>query len=208
VSSDEQAREGLSLDTQLAACRRYAAGRDGWVLGPEFQDVLTGTRDDRVHYQALLAEARRLAAEGRRAAVVVARLDRFGRRLLERVRSREEFKALGVATHSVREGGEVSDLMANMLAVVAQDEVQRLGARVREVREAVAANGWWPVGRTPWGYRLRPATDDERRAGAPRSVIEPHPEEAPWVRDAWARRAAGESIKAAARRLGGLPEGS
>jgi hypothetical protein len=49
VSSDEQKREGLSLDAHLADCRRYAA-RPGWVIGPEFQDVVSGKRDDRPHY--------------------------------------------------------------------------------------------------------------------------------------------------------------
>ena len=104
VSSDEQAREGISLDAQLAECRRYAA-RPGWVIGGERQDVLSGTRDDRREYQALLPDIRGLRAEGRAVVVVVAALDRFGRKLLERVRCREELKALGVPTHSVREGG-------------------------------------------------------------------------------------------------------
>src|SRR5438045_9390471 len=81
VSSDEQAREGVSLDAQLAACRDYAA-RQGWVIGGEFTDVMSGTRDDRPEYQALLGEARRLRGKGRSVAVAVARLDRFGRRLL------------------------------------------------------------------------------------------------------------------------------
>src|SRR5215212_523253 len=128
VSSDEQAKEGLSLPAQLQACRRYVADK-GWVIGAEYQDVLRGTRDDRPGYQSLLTQARRLASEGRHVAVVVARLDRFGRRLLERVRSREEFQGAGVGTHSVREGGEVNDLVANILATVAQDEVARLGER-------------------------------------------------------------------------------
>src|SRR4051794_17388046 len=86
VSSDEQAAEGLSLAAQLDACRRYAAER-GWIIGAEYQDVLSGSRDDRPQYQALLAEARRLAGAGKPVAVVVMRLDRFGRRLAERVRS-------------------------------------------------------------------------------------------------------------------------
>ena len=33
VSSEEQAREGVSLDAQLTECRRYAA-QHGWMLGP------------------------------------------------------------------------------------------------------------------------------------------------------------------------------
>src|SRR5437764_14257633 len=76
VSTDEQASEGHSLDAQLAEARRYAA-RQQWIIGTEFQDVLSGKRDDRPQYQALLAEVRRLRAEGQPVAVVVAALDRF-----------------------------------------------------------------------------------------------------------------------------------
>src|SRR5207237_4438742 len=95
VSKDEQAREGLSLGTQLGECRRYAA-RMGWVLDGEYQDVLSGSRDDRPRYQALLGDVRRLRAAGQRLVVVVAALDRFGRRLMERVRAWDELSALGV----------------------------------------------------------------------------------------------------------------
>jgi len=146
VSTDEQAAEGYSLDAQLSEARRYAA-RQQWIIGAEFQDVLSGKRDDRPQYQALLAEVRRLRAEGRPAAVVVAALDRFGRSILERIRSRDELKRLGVSTHSVREGGEVSDLVANILASVAQEESRRLGERVLASRDHLAARGWKPSGR-------------------------------------------------------------
>ena len=156
VSSEEQAREGVSLDAQLTECRRYAA-QSGWMLGPEFQDVLSGKRDDRPAYQALLAEVRRLRAVGQSVVVVVFRLDRLGRRILERVRCREELKALGVPVHSVREGGEVSDLVANILGSVAQEEVERLGARVREVREHVVGSGWKYPGSPRWGLSAPPS---------------------------------------------------
>src|SRR5918993_1972165 len=79
VSSEEQAREGVSLDAQLTESRRYAA-QHGWMLGQEFQDVLSGKRDDRPAYQALLAEVRRLRAEEQPVVVVVFRLDRAGGR--------------------------------------------------------------------------------------------------------------------------------
>ncbi len=140
VSSEEQARDGVSLDAQLAECRRYAAQR-GWVLGPEFQDVLSGKRDDRPAYLAMLAEARRLRAAGQPVSVVVFRLDRLGRRILERVRCREELKGLGVPVHSVREGGEVSDLVANILASVAEEESRALGERVAASIRHIADRG-------------------------------------------------------------------
>src|SRR5438874_2304101 len=77
VSSDEQAKEGLSLDSQLADCRRYAASK-GWVLGTEFQDILTGKRDNRPDYQRMLADARRLRAEGKPVVIIVKWLHRLG----------------------------------------------------------------------------------------------------------------------------------
>jgi DNA invertase Pin-like site-specific DNA recombinase len=204
VSSDEQAREGISLDAQLKQCRQYAA-RQGWTLGHEYQDVMSGTRDYRPQYQQLLTDVRRLRAEGRGVAVVVMKLDRFGRRVLERVRCREELKALGVCTHSVMEGGEVSDLVANILASVAEEEVRQLGERVSAVRHHLVEAGWFPGGRPAWGYRLRDATAEERRRGAPRSVLDLDPETAPYAREAFERVAQGMSIRRVALWLYGLP---
>src|SRR5215212_6755209 len=192
VSTDEQATEGYSLDAQLAEARRYAA-RQQWIIGTEFQDVLSGKRDDRPQYQALLAEVRRLRTQGQTVTVVVAALDRFGRSILERIRSREELKRLGVSTHSVREGGEVSDLVANILASVAEEEVVRLGERVRDTRQHNQANGWHLPGRPPWGYRWRPATGQERTQGAPKSVLVVDETTAPYVREAFRMLASGES---------------
>jgi DNA invertase Pin-like site-specific DNA recombinase len=181
VSSDEQAREGLSLDAQLTECRRYAAHK-GWLLGTEYQDILTGTRDDRPQYQRLLSDIRALSGDGANLVVVVAALDRFGRQLLERVRCREELKRLGVTVHSVREGGEVSDLVANILASVAEEEVRRLGERVRASKQYVIANGYMPQGAVKWGYILRPATEAERAAGAPKTMLDINEQTAPYVR--------------------------
>src|SRR6185369_16916505 len=125
----------------------------------------------------------------------VAALDRFGRSIVERVRSREELKRLGVATHSVREGGEVSDLVANILASVAQEESRRLGERVLASRDHLAARGWKPSGRAPWGYVWRAANDDERQQGSPANVLDIDPITAPYIREAFDRAATSESVQ-------------
>lgn len=194
VSSDEQARDGLSLDAQMADCRQYAQ-RHEWVIGDELVDVMAGTRDDRVQYQRMLAEVRRRRAQGESVVIVVAELSRLGRKLLEGVRSREELKALGVAVHSVRDGGEVSDLIANIITSVAQEEVRRLGERVSASRRYTRERGWVPVGVAAWGYRWRPATPEERSQGAPASVREIHPEQAPLVVEAFTRIARGDALQ-------------
>ena len=206
VSKDEQAKEGLSLPTQLQACRRDCADRS-WIIAGEFSDVLSGKRDDRPGYQALLAEARRLAAEGKPVAVVVLRLDRFGRRLEERIARRKELRQLGVVTHSIREGGEVNDLMANMLAVLAEEEVERLGDRIRDTREHNERCGWHVPGRPPLGYRWRPAMPEERAEGAPRSVLIPDEWLAPVVQEAFRKLTSGEAPRAITLWLTGLDIG-
>jgi DNA invertase Pin-like site-specific DNA recombinase len=145
VSSDDQAREGTSLDAQLSECRRYVLNHE-WSIDGEFTDVMSGTRDDRPQYQTLLSRVRQLRAERMGVVVVVAALDGFGRRMLERVRCREELKALGVTTHSVREGGEVSDLAANILATLARMPSQRprdgVSREYSPFRQPAAPNCW------------------------------------------------------------------
>jgi site-specific DNA recombinase len=207
VSSDDQAREGTSLDAQLSECRRYVLAHQ-WPIDGEFTDVMSGTRDDRPRYQALLSRVRQLRAQKVPVVVVVAALDRFGRRMLERVRCREELKALGVTTHSVREGGEVSDLVANILASVAQEEVARLGMRIRSTWAHLSAQGWRKIGGNgvAWGYRSRVATEAERKAGSPRTVVEPDPVAAPYARELFERIAAGEPTRSVTRWAASLPD--
>lgn len=198
VSTDEQAREGLSLAAQRADTRRYALRR-GWIVGDEYQDVLSGTRDDRPGYLALLAEARQLRAADVPVVVVVKWLDRFGRSVLDRARRGEEFRLLRIPVHSTQEGGLLPDLVSNLLAAVAEEEVRRLRERVAASRRHVAAGGWYLPGGPPWGYRWRPATPHERHLGAPGRVLDVDPLQAPSVREAWKRVARGDSIRATAK---------
>jgi len=86
VSSEEQARDGHSLLTQIEDCRAWASAR-GWAIDGEYRDILTGSNPDRPAYQQLLAEARYLRAQNRPVAIVVRWLHRLGRQVLESVRT-------------------------------------------------------------------------------------------------------------------------
>jgi len=204
VSTEEQAREGLSLEAQKVRTRRYALQRD-WVIGAEYADVLSGTRADRPQYRALLAEARALRSQDRPVAVVVQWLDRFGRSVFERARCADELRSLGVPIHSVMEGGEIPELVANRLAAVAQEEVRRFAERTAAVRRHVNASGWYFPCRVPWGYRWRKSTVDERALGAPREVLEIDPGRAPFAQEAWRRAAGGASSRATRHWMEALP---
>jgi DNA invertase Pin-like site-specific DNA recombinase len=209
VSSDEQKDKGLSLPFQETETTRYVLARanDGWVEDGIYEDVLRGTRNERPGYQALLSRARELRRQGKAVVIVVFRTDRFGRRLSERIRAWEEFKELQIELHSVYEGGKQDRLAHNVRALLSEEEVQALSQRVSAARAYVVERGWRPVGRAPWGYRWRDATGDERGRGAPHRVLELHPDEASYVREAWQRRAEGGlSIHAVGLWMAGLPD--
>jgi len=205
VSTGKQAEDGVSLDLQLRDNRAYASRQEGWVLGQEYVDVLSGKRDDRPDYQRLLSDIRTLTSMGRRVAVVVWRLDRLGRKMLERVRSREELVALGCETHSAMEGGLVSDLVANILASVAAEEVRTLSERTTKAMNHIKDSGWYKVKGLPFGYTSRDATPDERKAGAPRRTLEVDLQQATVAREAYRRLAAGEPLRGVTRWMRALP---
>jgi DNA invertase Pin-like site-specific DNA recombinase len=205
VAADDRAMEGLSLPSQLDDCRRTVADR-GWALGGEYQDVLAGRRDDRPGYQQLLAEARRLRAEGGAVVVLCKALDRLGRTVAERVRAVDELRTAGSEVFSVTDGGFVSDLIRNVLAAVAGEEAGRLAGQVSEARRQIAGAGWYLPGQPPWGYRWRKATAEERAMGAPQKVLEEDPQTATFVREAYRRAAADEAIQSVARWVQSLPE--
>lgn len=204
VSKEEQARDGLSLGAQLKVCRRYAADHS-WSIGTEYQDILSGTKDTRPGYQALLADARVRRSHGQNVVIVVGWLHRLGRRLQERVRCWEELHGLTVPIHSVHEGGIVQEFVANVLAAVAQEEIRQLSERIKATKQSQRESGWPNGGRPPWGYVRRDATPEERAQGAGRAMFDIDPVAGPFAREAFERIANGESLRSVARWVMSLP---
>ena len=167
---------------------------------------MSGRRNDRPGYCSLLDEVRRLRKAGQPVVVVVAALDRLGRRLKEQVSAREELTSLGVPVHFVREGGELPELTANLLASVAQEESSRTGRRVREGRAYTTSRGFRSIGRVPWGYCLDEATEAERQLGSQRKVLREDPLTADYVRDMFCRAAAGATVRQLTAWVASLPE--
>ncbi|MFL5688695.1 MAG: recombinase family protein [Chloroflexota bacterium] len=206
VSKEEQHREGVSIPAQLDAMSRYTERIPGAVAVAEYVDIESGRKATRHHYQRLLLDVRAAIAERKRVVVVVWRVDRLGRNLGESIRVWDELAALGVEIHSVTEGGVLTPTHYRMFAWMAQEESDRIGARVSFAFEHFERNLWHKPGNPAWGYALRDATDDERRNGSPKRVLAPHDVEAPYVRELWQRYADGESIRRLAAWAGGLPD--
>ncbi len=73
VSTDRQGKSGLGLDAQSAAVAKYVAGIGG-IVAAEFEELESGKRNDRPQLASALA-----ACRARRAALVIAKLDRLAR---------------------------------------------------------------------------------------------------------------------------------
>lgn len=205
VSTADQKAEGVSLDEQIAAARAYVAARPGWIIRSEHTDVQTGTNPTRAQYQAMLAEARALKAEKRLAAVVVKFQDRLGRNMLEALRAYVELSDLGVEVHVAASNGVPTELEYGMRALIAQEESRNISRRIKATFGYFAARRWHKPGSLAWGYRLRPATAQERAEGSPKNVPEHDEGAAPYVREAWERQASGSSVREIAVWVAGLP---
>lgn len=140
VSTAEQGGSGLGLIDQRSTIGSAAAQR-GWQVVAWHQDVLSGKNMRRPGLAAALADVE----EGRAAALVVAKLDRVSRSVVDFGRLMERSQqggwaliALDVAVDSSTPAGEA---MSSMLAVFAQLERRLIGDRTKAALAAKKAQG-------------------------------------------------------------------
>ena len=123
VSSHKQ-ENGVSLEVQLEACRRYCE-KAGLDVVAEFRDVESGLHVDRPQYQQALALARSKGFNQ----LVVYRYDRSGRDDAEFAGMLRDFAKLGIQLVSAS-GKSPDPLYQKLAGVLAWDESRRLSIRV------------------------------------------------------------------------------
>ncbi len=153
VSTAEQV-DGTSLGTQRAKCVAEIEKR-GWVLAGEFVDEgVSGAKGSRPELDRLLALCRR----GEIDAVVVAKLDRFGRSINHLSTALSELDERGVAFVSVGEAFDSNTgagrLQRTILGGFAEFERDQIRDRTMSGLIAVARQGFWRGGPAPYGFRL------------------------------------------------------
>jgi putative DNA-invertase from lambdoid prophage Rac len=118
-----------TLPMQKRALRQYAAQR-GWTIAMEVLEVRSGA-SEREHRKQILDAARRRDID----VVLVWRLDRWGRSLVDLVATLQELRELNVGFVSLTEALDMTTstgrAMAGMLAVFANFEHDILRERVR-----------------------------------------------------------------------------
>ncbi len=146
VSTQDQ----KTLPMQLQALRTYVRQR-GWTLGLQIKDVGSGA-SDRPQREQLMQAARRRELD----AILVWRLDRWGRSLADLVLTLKELSELGVGFVSLTEALDLTTptgrALAGLLAVFAEFEREILRERVK-AGIAHARKEGRPHGRPPTARR-------------------------------------------------------
>ncbi len=153
VSTDEQAREGVSLDAQQARIRAYAQAKD-LPLGDILVDEGRSGKDlKRPALQDLLERCDR----GEVAHVIVWKLDRLTRRTRHLLSLVEDlFLAKHIELHSVSESLDTSTphgrFVLTLFGGLAQMERELIGERTRSAMAHLRANGL-ATSHAPLGFR-------------------------------------------------------
>jgi site-specific DNA recombinase len=150
-----------SLDAQREAAEAYVRSQahEGWVCLPEhYSDGgYTGANADRPALQRLLADIE----AGRVDAVVVYKIDRLSRSLLDFARLMEVFDRHRVCVVSVAQqfnsGTSMGRMVLNLLLTFAQFERELIAERTRDKMSASRRKGKYVGGAPVLGYDVDPA---------------------------------------------------
>lgn len=151
VSTGEQGESGLGLQAQVAAIRSACEQR-GWELVAVREEVKSGARADN---RPVLTEVMKALRGGEADAVVVSKLDRLSRSVVDAGRLLEAARKGGFNIVALDLGLDLStptgELVANVLAAVAQWERRMIGVRTSEALQVKMAGGWTS---SSWEYRV------------------------------------------------------
>lgn len=174
VSTEDQARKGVSIDGQERLLRERAE-LEGWeVVEVYTDDGYSGTTMDRPALRRLVDDAR----AGRFDLVAAYHIDRISRRVQHALHLIEDvFVANGISVVLLQQPLDLSAATGRatlgFMSVVAQLERDMITERTRLGKAQAAKEGRWRGGPRPFGYRYDPGSKQ----------LVPIPEEADTVRE-------------------------
>ena len=171
-------RGGSDCENQLIELRRYCAAR-GWEFTEYADTGVSGSKDRRPALDRLMADALRRKV----AAVVVWRLDRFGRSLVHLVTAIGELNTAGVSFISLGENVDTESptgrLLLGIMGSLSQWERERIKERIAAGLARARAQGV-RLGRPRRPIDAKrlaevahlPEREAARRLGVPRSTLQ------------------------------------
>jgi site-specific DNA recombinase len=183
IYTRKSSEEGLdmefnSLDAQREACAAYILSQkpEGWVpVADRYDDGgISGGTLERPALKRLIADIE----FGKVDVVVVYKIDRLSRSLMDFAKLVEVFERRGVTFVSVTQSFNTTTSMGrltlNILLSFAQFEREVIGERIRDKVAASRRKGMWMGGYVPLGYRVdnRKLLINEEEAASVRLIFE------------------------------------
>ncbi|GAA4717173.1 recombinase family protein [Brevibacillus fulvus] len=192
VSTEEQAREGFSIAAQQERLTAFIRSQSWEVADLYIDEGYSAKNLERPEMQRLLRDIRKQLVD----IVVVYRLDRLTRSVLDLYRLLQEFDRYGVNFRSCTEVYDtttaIGRLFITLVAALAQWERENLAERVKMGMEQMAQEKKRPGGPSPYGYEIQ------------NGMLVPQPFEAEIVKLIFAKFLSGASLQQIARQLNQL----
>lgn len=154
VSTEDQAKEGVSLDNQRTKISAYAELKDLELVEIIEDAGISAKNLNRPGAQRVLDLARRKEIQ----AVIVYKLDRMFRSTVDALETTKQFDKLGVAFHSIQETLDTQSAMGKffftLTAALAEMERGIIAERTTAALQHKKARGEKTGGDVPFGYDL------------------------------------------------------
>lgn len=152
VSSTEQLN-GYSIEAQTDLCRAWCIERDYTIVRVYVEPGRSASTDNRPVFQRMI----RNLCLGEAEAVIVHKVDRFARNLLDLLQYKKQLQDHHVAIYSVVEeflNGEApeNDLVLRIIGATAEYVARNIGLEAKKGQDAKARSGTWPGSNVPAGY--------------------------------------------------------
>ena len=179
VSTDEQARDGVSLKAQKERLAAYAVAHGAKLIRVETDAGVSGKLAP--HKREGLTNALRAVKKGEAEGIVVLRLDRLSRSTIDVLNmaedaNRKAWRLVSVTEH-LDTGTAVGEFALTLLAGLAQLERRQIGERTTAALAHVAREGRARSRYTPFGWRTADGETAQRKGDRRRLVKNPHEQE-------------------------------
>jgi site-specific DNA recombinase len=153
VSTEDQAREGVSLDNQEAKIKAYASLNDLDLVEVIRDEGASGKNLDRAGMTRLLDMVEKSSVD----AVIVYKLDRLSRKTIDTLNLIEKIEGQGIAFHSISEKVDTKSatgkFFLTIISAMAQMERDLIAERTKDALSHKKDKGEW-CGRIPFGFKV------------------------------------------------------
>ena len=157
VSTEDQAKEGISLDNQAAKIKAYSELKDLDLIEIVADAGISAKNLNRPGVKKVLELARKKEI----GAMVVYKLDRLFRSTVDAIETTELFDKQDIAFHSINENLDTQSAMGRffftLTAALAEMERNIIGERTRSALAHKRAKGEKTGGNVPYGYDVTEA---------------------------------------------------